>query len=76
MNYQVIKTPAEVRSAIESISSQPVVGLDTETTELDPFTSRLRLIQLATPERVFIFDFDALANGGATAAAKGDALAP
>src|SRR5688572_16960646 len=76
MNYQVIKTPDEVRRSIEAISSQPVVGLDTETTELDPFTSRLRLIQLATPDRVFIFDFDAFANGGATGAAKGEALAP
>ena len=74
MNYQVIKTPDEVRRGIEAISSQPVVGLDTETTELDPFTSRLRLIQLATPDRVFIVDFDAFANGNA--GAKGEALAP
>src|SRR5918996_370897 len=73
MNYQVIKTADEVRRSIEQISSQPVVGLDTETTELDPFTSRLRLIQLATPDRVFIFDFDAFANGDA---AKNEALAP
>src|SRR5215211_4959082 len=75
-NYQVIKTPDDVRRAVEAISSQPVVGLDTETTELDPFTARLRLIQLATPERVFIFDFDAFANGGPAAAAHSDALAP
>ena len=71
-NYQVIKTADELRRAIESISSQPVVGLDTETTELDPFTSRLRLIQLATPDRVFIVDFDAFVEG----AADSDALAP
>src|SRR6185369_4882480 len=58
-----------------AIFSQPVVGLDTETTDLDPFTSRLRLIQLATPDGVFIFDFDAFANGDA-APAKGEALAP
>src|SRR5918996_1472992 len=73
MNYQVIKTADELRRGIDSISTQPVVGLDTETTELDPYTSRLRLIQLATPERVFIFDFDAFANGDA---AKNEALAP
>src|SRR5688572_18756812 len=73
-NYQVIKTADDLRRAVESISSQPVVGLDTETTELDPFTSRLRLIQLATPDRVFIVDFDAFGNGGATA--HSDALAP
>src|SRR5687767_8400119 len=75
-NYQVIKTADEVRRSIEAISSQPVVGLDTETTDLDPFTSRLRLIQLATPDRVFIFDIDAFANGGASNAAQSDALAP
>ena len=71
-NYQVIKTAEEVRRAIETISSQPVVGLDTETTDLDPFTSRLRLIQLATPDRVFIFDFDAFA---ASNTAQSDACA-
>ena len=58
MNYQIIKTADELRRAIETIATQPVVGLDTETTDLDPFTARLRLIQLATPDRVFIIDFD------------------
>src|SRR5215510_6675755 len=72
MNYQVIKTADELRKAIEILTSQPVVGLDTETTDLDPFTSRLRLIQLATPDRVYIIDFDHFSNGNADA----DALAP
>src|SRR5215510_3909524 len=70
MNYQLIKTADELRKAIEILTNQPVVGLDTETTELDPFTSRLRLIQLATPDRVYIIDFDHFSNGNA------DALAP
>jgi DNA polymerase I len=73
MNYQVIKTAEELRKAIEILTAQPVVGLDTETTELDPFTSRLRLIQLAAPDCVFIFDFDRFSNGNA---AQSDALAP
>src|SRR5215218_9797266 len=73
MNYQVIKTADELRKAIETIATQPVVGLDTETTDLDPFTSRLRLIQLATTDRVFIVDFDHFSNGDA---AKSEALAP
>jgi DNA polymerase I len=67
MNYQVIKNADELRKAIETIATNPVVGLDTETTDLDPFTSRLRLIQLATPDRVFIVDFDHFANGNAEA---------
>ena len=73
MNYQIVKSADDLRQAIETLSSQPVVGLDTETTELDPFTARLRLIQLAIPDRVFIVDFDHFANGDAT---KSDALAP
>ena len=64
MNYKVIKTDAELRAAIESLSTQPVIGLDTETTDLDPYNSRLRLIQLATPDGVRIIDIDAFANDG------------
>ncbi len=73
MNYQLVKNADDLRKAIEALSTQPVVGLDTETTELDPFTARLRLIQLATPDRVFIVDFDHFANGDA---AKSEVLAP
>lgn len=62
-NYKVIKTADDLRRASESLSSQPVVGLDTETTDLDPFTSRLRLIQLATPDLVYIVDLDAFRDG-------------
>jgi DNA polymerase I-like protein with 3'-5' exonuclease and polymerase domains len=63
MNYELIKTSDELRKAIEILATQPVVGLDTETTDLDPYTSRLRLIQLATTDRVYIVDFDHFANG-------------
>src|SRR5215467_3673573 len=73
MNYDLIKTADDLRKAIETLASQPVVGLDTETTELDPFTSRLRLIQLATPDRVYIVDFDHFVNGDST---QSEALAP
>ncbi|HSK65107.1 MAG TPA: DNA polymerase [Pyrinomonadaceae bacterium] len=73
MNYQLVKTPDELRKAIEAIENQPVVGLDTETTELDPYTSRLRLIQLATPERVYLVDFDRFSEGDTR---KSEALEP
>lgn len=48
---------------LEILRSQPLIGLDTETTGLDPFTDRVRLIQLSTPDDVFVVDcfaFDAL----------------
>jgi len=72
-NYRLIKTADELRQAIESLSNEPAVGLDTETTDLDPFTSRLRLIQLAARECVFIIDLNAFPNGDF---AKNEALAP
>src|SRR5689334_25230844 len=72
-NYEVVKTLHDLNQAIETLANQPVVGLDTETTDLDPYTSRLRLIQLASTDRVYIVDFDHFANGDST---KSEALAP
>jgi len=72
-NYELIRTADELRKAIETLTSQPVVGLDTETTDLDPYTSRLRLIQLATPDRVYIIDFDRFAGNDTR---KNEALEP
>ncbi len=62
-NYRLIRNEAELRKAVESLSAYQAIGLDTETTELDPYTGRLRLIQLATPAGVTIIDLDAFANG-------------
>ncbi|MGI8896833.1 MAG: DNA polymerase [Pyrinomonadaceae bacterium] len=76
MNYKVIKTAAELRYAVESLSSQSAIGLDTETTELDPYTGRLRLIQLAAPDVVSIIDLDAFANGAHGVLANNEALLP
>jgi DNA polymerase I-like protein with 3'-5' exonuclease and polymerase domains len=71
--YKLIKTADELRQAMDSLSNQPAIGLDTETTNLDPFTSRLRLIQLAAADGVAIIDLDAFTNGDP---AKNEALAP
>ncbi len=75
-NYQVIKTEEELRKAVESLSAQQAIGLDTETTELDPYLGRLRLIQLATPAGVHIVDLNAFGNGGNGDFLKTNALAP
>lgn len=62
-NYRLIKTEGDLRQAVESLSSHQAIGLDTETTELDPYFGRMRLIQLASPSRVHIIDVDAFQNG-------------
>ncbi|HEY6806815.1 MAG TPA: DNA polymerase [Pyrinomonadaceae bacterium] len=72
-NYEVIKTPEDLRRAIEKLSSEPALGLDTETTDLDPLTARLRLLQLAAPDKVYIFDLDAFRHADLS---KSEELAP
>jgi DNA polymerase I-like protein with 3'-5' exonuclease and polymerase domains len=72
-NYRVIKTEEELRKAIESLRSFQAIGLDTETTELDPYYGRLRLLQLATPDCVHVIDLDAFRNGDLK---KSEALRP
>jgi len=63
VHYTTIKSPEQLRKAVESLASQPVIGLDTETTDLDPYTARLRLLQLAAPDGVQIIDFAAFDYG-------------
>ncbi|MFN2491455.1 MAG: DNA polymerase [Pyrinomonadaceae bacterium] len=78
-NYQVIKTEEELRKAVGSLSAHHAIGLDTETTELDPYLGRLRLIQLATPSGVQIIDLNAFGNSGSGnngSLKKTDALTP
>src|SRR5499433_1497857 len=71
--YELIKTADELRRAVEQLSSRTVIGLDTETTDLDPYLARLRLIQLATPDGVFIVDLNHFTNGDIK---QSDTLAP
>jgi len=71
--YQVVKTEGQLREAVAHLDKHAVIGLDTETTDLDPYNSRLRLIQLATPDGVRVIDLDAFANGDLT---NNEALAP
>ena len=54
--YTVITTEPALEAALRQISREPVVGVDCETTGLDPLRSRVRLLQVATPHETFIFD--------------------
>ncbi|HMJ25732.1 MAG TPA: ribonuclease D, partial [Pyrinomonadaceae bacterium] len=73
MNYQVITNADELRLAIDTVSQKHAIGLDTETTELDPYLGRLRLIQLAAPDAVYIIDLNRFGDGDLK---QGEALAP
>ena len=61
--YEVITDVEALRRAVDQLSSRQAIGLDTETTELDPYLARLRLIQLATNDGVYIIDVNHFSNG-------------
>ncbi|CDM66062.1 DNA polymerase [Pyrinomonas methylaliphatogenes] len=56
--YKLITDEEELRRAVERLQTQPAIGFDTETTDLDPYRGRLRLVQLATLEEVYVIDLD------------------
>jgi DNA polymerase-1 len=63
-SYKVITTSDGLRDAVAELSRYAVIGFDTETTELDPYKGRVRLVQLSTPEGfVYVFDLDRFASG-------------
>ena len=71
--YQLITTAEELRRAVDDLSSRSAIGLDSETTDLDPYLARLRLIQLATADGVFIVDLNHFTNSDLR---QSEALAP
>jgi DNA polymerase I-like protein with 3'-5' exonuclease and polymerase domains len=74
--FQLVTTEEQLRQAVATLSAHQAIGLDTETTELDPYYGRLRLLQLATPQGVHIVDLDAFRNASHAEPAQLPALAP
>ena len=54
--YTLISTGEGLDEALAELSQHQILGVDTETTGLDPFRSRVRLIQIAIPDRCFVID--------------------
>jgi len=55
-SYRLINNRAEIGPLAARLQGSSVVGIDTETTGLDPYQSRLRLLQLATPAETVLID--------------------
>ncbi|QYO66606.1 DNA polymerase [Leptolyngbya sp. 7M] len=72
--YQLIRSDQELSRACEELSQSNVLGLDTETSELDPRDGILRLLQLSNGEQTYVFDLLAFAEMGDLRSNK--ALAP
>ena len=74
LNYRLIQTADELASAVGELSQHAAVGFDTETTALDPYDGRMRLVQLSAPDGMaHIIDLDRFSNGDG---AHSDALEP
>ncbi|HEV2912819.1 MAG TPA: DNA polymerase [Pyrinomonadaceae bacterium] len=78
-DYKLITTAEELRAAVGSLEAQSIVGFDTETTSLDPYNGKMRLVQLAIPGApVYIFDLKKIDPGGfaSPSPTKAEALKP
>ena len=54
--FKLVTTEKALEKALEAISRHQVIGVDTETTSLDPFGGGVRLLQIATREDSFVID--------------------
>ena len=65
INFELVRDAVGVKNACEELAREPVLGLDTETTELDPYKGDMRLVQISSGRRTFVFDMLPFrANGG------------
>jgi DNA polymerase-1 len=55
-SYTMVTEATQLERLLPQLQSAPILGIDTETTGLDPLTHRLRLLQLATADRVIVVD--------------------
>ena len=52
----VILAQSGIDVVLNAVSQETVLGIDTETTGLDPFLSKVRLLQIATESEIFVID--------------------
>lgn len=55
-DYELIQEPSRLAQVAEILAGETVLGIDTETTGLDPHTSELLLLQLSTLDKVYVID--------------------
>jgi len=55
-NFTLITNVVDLQNAVTELATQQAIGLDTETTGFDPYYSRIRLLQMASPQRSYVVD--------------------
>lgn len=65
INFEVVRDAIGVKNACDELARESVLGLDTETTELDPYKGEMRLLQLSSGRKTYVFDLLPFrSNGG------------
>ncbi len=54
--FEYVRNANGLKIACEELSREPFLGLDTETSELDPYKGELRLVQLSSGRKTYVFD--------------------
>ena len=54
--YELIQDQSRLAQVAELLATEKVLGIDTETTGLDPYTVDLLLLQISTADKVYIVD--------------------
>ena len=68
IQFQYVTDADGVRRAVEELRREGTLGFDTETTEIDPYKGRLRLVQLSTGRSTYVFDVYKLGDDSRTSA--------
>ncbi len=56
VKYELIIKSDDLILIAENLKNEEIIAVDTETTGLDPYTSKVRLLQIATIEKAYIID--------------------
>ena len=63
--FEYVRDANGIKTACEELARERFLGLDTETTELDPYRGDMRLVQLSSGRKTFVFDMLPFrSNGG------------
>jgi DNA polymerase I-like protein with 3'-5' exonuclease and polymerase domains len=68
IQFQYVTEGDAAARAVEDLRREGTLGFDTETTELDPYKGRLRLVQLSTGRSTYVFDVYKLGEDSRTSA--------
>ena len=55
-NYEYITSADDAGRVVDEIINHPVIEVDTETTGLDPYNSKISLVQIGVPNKSYVFD--------------------